>query len=94
MAMSLESPGSHLQSPATERAHAIRTSLRAFVCGLIGLVPVLGFFPGVYGLLLWFRVPKGVWNPANKYLGAAVLMGMWSILSTALLTFAIIIALS
>ena len=53
------------------RIIVIRLSLRAFVCGLVGFLPIIGVVPGLYALLCWGRIrmryPKE-WNPASDYL--------------------------
>ena len=53
------------------RIIVIRLSLRAFVCGLIGFLPIIGVVPGLYALLCWGRIrmryPKES-NPASDYL--------------------------
>jgi len=46
-------------------------SLRAFVCGLLGLVPVIGLVPAVHALFCWARIRwryAEQWNPASNYL--------------------------
>jgi len=57
--------------PQMPRIIVIRLSLRAFVCGLIGFLPVIGVVPGLYALICWSRIrmryPKE-WNPASDYL--------------------------
>jgi len=68
-----------------DRISVIRQSLRAFVCGIVGLVPVIGFFPAVYALLLWQRV-RGTcgreWNPAAVYLKWGFVSALIGLLNT------------
>ena len=61
------------------RMIVIQLSLRAFVCGLLGVLPGIGLVPGIYALYYWgiirLRYPNE-WNPASEYLswGAALAM--------------------
>lgn len=53
------------------RIIVIRKSLTAFVCGLIGVLPIIGVVPGVCALLCWARIRvryPDEWNPASAYL--------------------------
>jgi hypothetical protein len=53
------------------RAIVIQLSLRAFVCGLIGVLPIIGLVPGLYAMFCWARINRryaGEWNPASAYL--------------------------
>jgi hypothetical protein len=59
------------------RIIVIQLSLRAFVCGLFGLLPVIGFVPGLHALFCWGSIRRrypNEWNPASDYLswGAAL----------------------
>lgn len=61
------------QQPSTInlRVIVIQLSLRAFVCGLIGVLPLLGLAPGLYAVFCWARIRRrysGEWNPASGYL--------------------------
>jgi hypothetical protein len=64
------------------RAIVIQLSLRAFVCGLIGVLPLIGLVPGLYALFCWARISRrypGEWNPASGYLSwgtALAVLGM------------------
>jgi hypothetical protein len=49
----------------------IQLSLRAFVCGVIGVLPVIGLVPALYALSCWARIRlryRDEWNPASNYL--------------------------
>jgi len=49
----------------------IQLSLRAFVCGLIGVLPIIGLAPGLYAVFCSIRINRrysGEWNPASGYL--------------------------
>ena len=53
------------------RIIVIQLSLRAFVCGVIGVLPVIGVVPGLYALSCWLRIRqryRDEWNPASNYL--------------------------
>ena len=59
------------------RILVIQLSLRAFVCGLVGVLPVIGLPPALYALSCWARIRlryRDEWNPASGYLswGAAL----------------------
>ena len=58
-------------NPVLLRIEVIERSLRCFVCGLIGLIPVLGF-PLAVLTVIHFRKARLAaateWNPANGYL--------------------------
>jgi hypothetical protein len=48
----------------------IERSLRCFVCGLLGLLPVIGIPIAVHALVQHMRVKRGqgaMWNPAYRY---------------------------
>jgi hypothetical protein len=79
-----------------DRATAIRRSLTAFVCGLIGLVPILGFFLSLYSLGCWVSVNrryKEVWNPAATYLTWGLLLALVGLVVTTGAVFAIAMAI-
>ena len=77
-----------------ERERAIRLSLRAYVGGLMSLIPVLGFIPAFYAILLWRRIPRDVWNPAAGYLHIGITLSVWSTLCFLLLSAAILVELA
>lgn len=71
-----------------DRSAVIRNSMTVFVCGLIGLLPVLGFLVAIYALVLWakVRVRYGdAWNPASAYLETGVGLALLSVLGSLLL---------
>jgi hypothetical protein len=77
------------------RIFVIRKSLAAFVCGLIGFLPIVGIVPGLYALSCWgsirIRYPDE-WNPASAYLSWGVRLAVLGFLSTALIVVALIVA--
>jgi len=56
-----------------ERISLIRNSLFAFTCGLLGLLPLIGFPCGVISLVMFIRIRYQAedWNPAERYLNWA-----------------------
>ncbi len=76
-------------------ATAIRKSLTAFACGIIGLVPFVGVVPAVCALFLSVRVRSGYrdWNPASIYLKWASGLGVLGIVVTLLTGFFIALAI-
>lgn len=75
---------------------AIRNSLTAYVCGLVGLLPLIGFPVAIYAVVFYWRVRKGFrgeWNPASHYLGWAATLGFIGVLNSTLLIFVIGLAL-
>ena len=57
----------------------IELSLRAFICGLFGLVPLIGLVPGVCALSCSVRISRryaGEWNPASAYLNWGVALAV------------------
>ena len=70
------------------RILVIRKSLTAFVCGLIGLLPLVGVAPAVYALLCWNRIRaryRDEWNPASAYADWGARLAMLGLLGTALI---------
>src|ERR1017187_1815499 len=64
---------------SSDRIILIRKSLNIFVCGLIGLVPVIGFIPALFAIVGAVRVSarfRREWNPASAYLSAGVTMAL------------------
>ena len=61
------------------RIIVIQLSLRAFVCGLVGVLPVIGLVPGLYALSCWARIRlryRDEWNPASDYLSLGTLLSV------------------
>ncbi|MBI2927222.1 MAG: hypothetical protein HYY24_16130 [Verrucomicrobia bacterium] len=75
----------------------IERSLRAWVCGLIGLIPVLGVPLAVLAVSLFFKVRAEAgdeWNPAENYLRWAVVCAVLGLGLTFLLVLVIVLALA
>ena len=71
-----------------DRVAVIRNSMTVFVCGIIGLLPVLGFVVAIYALVLWGTVrfrSRDAWNPASAYLDAGAWLALLSLLGSLLL---------
>ena len=78
-----------------DRITAIRKSLAAFVCGIIGVVPLIGFVPAVWALVSWRQVRtryRDEWNPASAYLSWGARLGLLGLIGSALLMFALVFA--
>jgi hypothetical protein len=65
-----------------DRIHVIEKSLRVFVCGVLGIIPLLGLVPAGYAIIAAIQVYKRVgsgWNPAASYLcwGLVVALAAW-----------------
>jgi hypothetical protein len=77
------------------RIVVIRKSLTAFVCGLIGFLPIIGIVPGLFALSCWgsirLRYPDE-WNPASAYLDWGARLAVLGLLSSALLIAAVILS--
>ena len=61
------------------RAAVIRASLEVWVCGVFGVLPVLGLVPGILAVVRWLRVRaahRDQWNPAAGYLAAGALLAL------------------
>lgn len=79
-----------------DRITAIRTSLRSFGCGLVGVLPVVGFLPALYALFSWYRVRRRFgreWNPAAGYLHWGALFALFGLMLTGLVFAALAIAI-
>ena len=52
-----------------DRISVIQQSLRVFVCGIIGLCPIIGIFPAMWALVGAVRIHRGYhdFNPAAPY---------------------------
>jgi hypothetical protein len=70
------------------RILVIRKSLIAFVCGLIGFLPIIGILPGLYALICWgsirIRYPNE-WNPADAYLSWGARLAVLGFLGSVLI---------
>lgn len=78
------------------RAETIRKSLRTFVCGILGVVPLLGFVPAAYALASWLTVHqrhRTQWNPASGYLTGGLILAVFGLLSSGLTVTVILIAM-
>lgn len=77
------------------RIIVIRKSLTAFVCGLIGFLPIIGVLPAVYALLCWNRIRTRYpdeWNPASAYLSWGARLAMIGLGASALIVSVAILA--
>lgn len=66
-----------------DRIALVRKSLNAFICGVFGLLPIIGLVPAVWAIGYWIRIrlrSRNVWNPASLYLELSVLLGVVGIL--------------
>jgi hypothetical protein len=60
----------------------IERSLRCFVFGLLGLLPIIGIPMAIYSAVQYRRIKRGqgeMWNPAHRYLfwgGLCARMGL------------------
>jgi hypothetical protein len=78
-------------------ATAIRTSLRAFVFGMFGFIPIIGLVPGLYVLACWRRVHTEFgddWNPAAPYLVAGIVLSVLGLIGSVCLVFGIIASIT
>jgi len=60
-----------MKSPPLNKIEMIERSMRCFVLGLIGLLPVIGIPMAVMSMFHYQRVKQGqgaMWNPAQRYL--------------------------
>ena len=76
------------------RILVIRKSLRAFVCGMVGFLPIVGVVPGLYALFCWARIRSRYpdeWNPASAYLSWGARLALIGLLSTALLVSVVVV---
>lgn len=75
---------------------AINKSLRAFVCGLFGLLPVIGLIPAIHALRCRYavrkRFPDG-WNPAARYLKWSFVLSLVGLFNSVLAAFVVAIAI-
>jgi hypothetical protein len=67
---------SETTNPSLRRIAVIEVSLRCFVFGLIGLIPVLGFPLAVLTVIHFWKARLAAaseWNPAHAYLNCGLL---------------------
>ena len=77
------------------KAELIERSLRCFVCGLAGLVPLIGLPLAVTAIFEFGHVSlrKGPdWNPADRYLSWGLVAAVFGLLLTLLLALIVISA--
>jgi hypothetical protein len=75
-----------------DRVTAIHKSQTAFVCGIIGFIPVFGLVPAIYALRCWRRISTEYgdqWNPAAAYLSWGARLACLGLLASVLLALAI-----
>jgi hypothetical protein len=76
------------------RIVVIRKSVRAFICGIIGFLPIMGVVPGLYAIFCWadiaIRYPNE-WNPASAYLSWGARLATLGLLNSALLVSVLIL---
>jgi hypothetical protein len=87
LATPLDSPTIDYQLSKVPRIIVIQLSLRAFVCGLVGVLPVIGLLPGLYALSCWARIRRRYrdeWNPASSYLKLGSILAVLGLGLTAL----------
>jgi hypothetical protein len=79
-----------------DRITATKYSLRAFACGIAGLLlPLVGVIPAAYALFCWARVLyryRSEWNPASAYLSCGAFLATLTILLTVLIALAIAVS--
>jgi hypothetical protein len=65
-------PPARPSSNPEARIAVINLSLRAFICGLFSILPIIGLLPAIAALASWARIHlryRNEWNPADSYLG-------------------------
>ncbi len=78
-----------------DRITAIRRSQTAFVCGLIGFLPIIGIVPAVCALGCWARIRSRYgkeWNPASAYLSWGARLAALGLAASVLLVALLILA--
>jgi hypothetical protein len=63
----------------SDRIILIRKSLNIFICGMLGILPVIGFVPALFAIVGAVRVSsrfRREWNPAAAYLHLGVAMAL------------------
>jgi hypothetical protein len=74
----------------------IDKSIQAFVCGLIGILPIIGLIPGIYAINCWVHVRRNYrdeWNPASLYLSWGARLATLGVLISLLIVCALLLAL-
>ena len=69
-----------------DRITAIEKSCKVFICGLIGLFPLIGLLPAIYALVSGRQIRihyRDSWNPASRYLNAGIWMAALGFLNSA-----------
>ncbi len=85
-----------MKDEAFARAAVIRASLEVWVCGIFGVLPVLGLVPGLYAIVRWLRVRaahRDQWNPAAAYLNGGAALALIGLLCSGVVMAAIGVAL-
>jgi hypothetical protein len=74
----------------------IRKSLTVFVCGICGMLPLLGLPLAVYGMLVWRRIRvrhKDQWNPASLYLSIGGILALLGLLNSCVIVFVTVLTI-
>ncbi len=69
------------------RIIVIQLSLRAFGCGLLSILPVIGLVPAIFALSSWAQIRlryREEWNPACDYLSWGATLALVGLAITAL----------
>jgi len=80
-----------------DRITAIEKSCTVFICGLIGLLPLIGLIPATYALVSGRQIRvryRESWNPASRYLNAGIWMAALGFLSSAITLFLMVAAVA
>ncbi len=76
-----------------DRITAIEDSLRVFVLGIIGLLPLVGIIPATMALIFGLRVGSkygNAWNPASAYLRWGAILALLGLLGSGLVAIVLI----
>jgi hypothetical protein len=74
----------------------IEKSMQAFVCGIIGILPIIGLIPGIYAIICWAHVRRKYpdeWNPAFLYLSWGARLAAVGLLLSLLIVCALLLGL-
>ena len=77
----------HYQLSPMPRINVIQLSLRAFVCGLLAILPVIGLLPALDALVCSVRIRQrypNEWNPASGYLSWGTVLAVLGLGITAI----------